>query len=76
MWKRLRKKIKEERSPKKYLALAEADTSAFFRFCFIYSHQPDYFQFCKKGVAIIAGAAGRRLRKNSPLLSRIIPSQA
>lgn len=30
----------------------------------------------KKGVAILAGAAGRRLRKNSPLLARIIPGQA
>ena len=30
----------------------------------------------KKGVAIFAGAAGRRLRKNSPLLARIIPGQA
>jgi len=30
----------------------------------------------KKGVAVLAGAAGRRLRKNSPLLSRIIPGQA
>ena len=30
----------------------------------------------KKGVAILAGAAGRRLRKSRPLLSRIIPGQA
>jgi len=30
----------------------------------------------RKGVAILAGAAGRRLRKNSPLLARIIPGQA
>jgi len=30
----------------------------------------------RKGVAILAGAAGRRLRKSSPLLARIIPGQA
>jgi anti-sigma factor RsiW len=30
----------------------------------------------KKGVTVLAGAAGRRLRKSSPLLSRIIPGQA
>ena len=30
----------------------------------------------KKGVAILAGAAGKRLRKRRPLLSRIIPGQA
>ncbi len=30
----------------------------------------------KKGVAILAKAAGRRLRKSRPLLARIIPGQA